>query len=76
MYPFVSNEENEVSLMNNFVFSKIWANFCREMGQLFSLVYFLVWHYAGTVSLLLGDVIMVQIACPLNDIMFVWIRSE
>ncbi len=37
---------------------------------------FLVGWHIGAVSLPPGDVILVQLTCPLNDVIFVYIRNN
>ncbi len=54
------------------VTSRICCNLCREISLLLSLVYFLVGWHAGAVSLPLVNVISVQLACPLSDVLFLF----
>ncbi len=45
-------------------------NDAREMGQFLSFVYFLFGWYSCAVYLSPADVILAQLSCPLNDIIF------
>jgi hypothetical protein len=45
-------------------------NVYREIGYLLTFAYFLVGWHAGAVSLPPGEVIFVELACPIHDAIF------
>ncbi len=50
--------------------SNVLLSICRETGECLRFVYFLVGWHPSAVSLPPGDIILAQLACPLNDIIF------
>jgi len=51
-------------------------NFYRQITKFLRFVYFLVGWHAGAVSRPLGKVIFTQLACPPNDVNFVYMDSN
>jgi hypothetical protein len=53
--------------------NKVKPNVYRDIGWLFNFVYFLLGWHASAVILPPGDAILAQPACPLKDVMFIYI---
>jgi hypothetical protein len=54
-------------MVNHSIF---FGNVCGEKGLLLSFVYNLVGWHASAISFPLSDIILAQLACLLNDVMF------